>query len=194
MINCQNSETYFSAFYDKELADDFVNPLTDHMSVCKSCEKEYEVYEKAMNSMGNLNFGIDADALVVPNDFTQNVMARVRVATGPQHQSVGSWKFRAVGFAVAFLAYAFYMISVTQMNKVSATGLDMARSIAFFNLFLVGLSLSFMFFTREFVGFNSKMLCRLSASYQQVTSMDVNLLRMAGASIFLGVFIGKFVF
>ena len=184
-MSCQVYQDKMSAFCDGQLPDQEWLEMEGHLSKCPSCFEENSKLQQELFSLHALDDSFTQ--LKVPRDFSQNVMARVRVSSASETVSSGIWK-RAGIFALVFVVYAIYVLSAT------STQTPRGRELMIFNLIIASMGLGFIFFSNEMVGLNNKVLKRFSEQYNRIRSSDVLMSRMIGAAIFFGLLTHKLIF
>lgn len=191
-MSCLAYQEKMSAFCDGQLPDKDWLEMENHISKCNQCFEENSKMQRELFSLQKLD--VNFDQLKVPVDFTQSVMARVRVSQVGDQNSV--WN-RVGIFVAVFVVYAIYVIFFTDVNgqaKSNNTDSIMGHEVLVFNLLIAGLGLAFIFFSNEMVGLNNKVLKRFSEQYERIRNSDVFVSRMIGVAIFLSILTHKFIF
>lgn len=193
-MSCLTYQEKMSAFCDGQLPDQEWLEMENHMSKCSKCFEESSNMQRDMSILKKLD--LNFDNLKVPGDFSQSVMARVRVSQVSEVANYAMWK-RLAGFVAVFVVYAVYVLSATDVNghaKVKGDNTAMQLEVIIFNLLIAGMGLCFIFFSNEMVGLNNKVLKRFSEQYEKIRSSDLFVSRLIGASIFFGIVAHRFIF
>jgi hypothetical protein len=193
-MNCLEYQDKMSAFCDGQLPDQEWLEMEGHLSKCSVCFEENSKLQNDLFALQKLD--LNFDQLKVPSDFSQSVMARVRVSQVGEVSSNAIWK-RAGVFVLVFVVYAIYVLSATDVNghaKINSSDIIMNKEVMLFNLLIAGLGLVFIFFSNEMVGLNNKVLKRFSEQYEKVRNSDIFVSRLIGVAIFLGILTHKLVY
>lgn len=193
-MNCSEYQDKMSAFCDGQLPDQEWLEMEGHLSKCSVCFEENSKLQNDLFALQKLD--LNFDQLKVSSDFSQSVMARVRVSQVGEVSSNAIWKRVAI-FAMVFVVYAIYVLSATDVNgqtKIQASDIVMNKEVMIFNLLIAGLGLTFIFFSNEMVGLNNKVLKRFSEQYDRVRNSDVFVSRLIGIAIFFGILTHKLIY
>jgi hypothetical protein len=193
-MSCLEYQDKMSAFCDGQLPDQEWLEMESHISKCSKCFEENAKMQKEVFSLQKLD--LNFDHLKVPADFSQSVMARVRVSQVGEVSNNAIWKRVAI-FALVFVAYAIYVLSATDVNghaRIANTENAMVIEVMVFNLLIAGMGLAFIFFSNEMVGLNNKFMKRFSEQYEKVRNSDLFVSRLIGAAIFFGIMTHKLIF
>lgn len=193
-MSCLEYQNKMSAFCDGQLPDQEWLEMENHISKCSKCSEENVKMQKELFSLQKLD--LNFDNLKVPADFSQSVMARVRVSQVGEVSANAIWKRVAI-FALVFVVYSIYVLSATDVNghaKIGNTESAMVIEMMVFNILIAGMGLAFIFFSNEMVGLNNKVLKRFSEQYQRVRNSDVFVSRLIGVAIFFGIMTHKLIF
>ena len=193
-MSCLEYQNKMSAFCDGQLPDQEWLEMENHISKCSKCFDENAKMQKDLFSLQKID--LNFDNLKVPADFSQSVMARVRVSQVGEASANAIWKRVAI-FALVFVVYSIYVLSATDVNghaKIADKESTMVIEVMVFNILIAGMGLAFMFFSNEMVGLNNKVLKRFSEQYERVRNSDIFVSRLIGATIFLGIMTHKLIF
>ncbi len=61
----------FSAYWDDELGAAEAGALEEHLRSCVVCRREYQIFEQALGSLGNVH------RMIAPSDFAAGVRQRI---------------------------------------------------------------------------------------------------------------------
>lgn len=190
MSTCLQYQEKMSAFCDGQLSDHDWLDMEKHLSSCSNCYEENARFQKSLNVFSDVAFSMPE--IKVSQNFSQNVMARVKMTEMQESESSGIWK-RAGIFALVFFVYAVYALSAAK-NGSNPMQIAFNLNMLTFNLIVAGLGLGFVFFSNELVGINNKVLKRFSEQYNRIRSSDLLVSRLIGISIFLALVGHKVIF